>query len=90
MIATGGGAILRDENVRCLRRNGKLFFLNAALSRLQATNSRPLSDTEEKLKRLYAERMPVYQKTADVIVPDMAAPQEEANYIISKRKDLIL
>ena len=90
IISTGGGAILREENVRCLRRNGKLFFLNAALFRLQATDDRPLSDTEDKLKRLYAQRLPIYQETADVAVPDMGTPLEEANYIISKRKDLIL
>lgn len=90
IIATGGGSILREENVRCLRQNGKLFFLNADPSRLQATESRPLSDTEEKLKRLYAERMPIYQKTADAIVPDLETPQAEAEYITMKRKDLIL
>ena len=90
IIATGGGSILREENVRCLRQNGKLFFLNAEPSRLQATESRPLSDTEEKLKRLYAERMPIYQKTADAIVPDLETPQAEAEYITMKRKDLIL
>ena len=90
ILSTGGGAILREENVRCLKRNGKLFFLNAQLSRLQATASRPLSDTTEKLKQLYLERMSIYQETADVVVPDMATPQEEATYIISKRKDLIL
>ena len=90
VISTGGGAILREENVRYLRRNGKLFFLNAALSRLRATDDRPLSDTEDKLKQLYAQRLPIYQETADVIVPDMATPLEEANYITKKRKDLIL
>lgn len=90
IISTGGGAILREENVRYLKRNGSLYFLNAALSRLRATDSRPLSDTDEKLKRLYAERMPIYRNTANVIVPDLALPQEESNYITMKRKDLIL
>ena len=89
ILSTGGGAVLRKENVRYLRRNGRLFFLNAALSRLQATDSRPLSDTREKLERLYAERIPIYLETADVTVPDMATPREEANYITTKRKDLI-
>jgi len=90
IISTGGGAILREENFRYLKRNGRLYFLNAELSRLQATNSRPLSDTVEKLKRLYTERIPIYQKSADVVVPDLAEPQEEAKYITTKRKDLIL
>lgn len=90
IISTGGGAILRKENVRCLRRNGRLYFLNAELSRLQATDSRPLSDTTEKLKQLHTERMPLYLETADVVVPDLPEPVEEANYIMMKRKDLIL
>ena len=83
IISTGGGAVLRQENVRRLKRNGKLFFLNAALSRLQATDDRPLSDTYEKLAKLYAERMEIYRSTADVIVPDMETPEAEAEYILS-------
>lgn len=90
IIATGGGAILREENIRALKRNGKLFFINAQLSRLCATQDRPLSDTEEKLARLYKERMPIYEATADVIVPDMETPEAEAAYILEKRMELIL
>lgn len=90
IISTGGGAILKEENVRCLRRNGKLFFLNADVSRLQVTDNRPLSDTREKLEKLYAERMDIYQSTADVIVPALETPQEEAHYIIMKREELAL
>ncbi len=90
IISTGGGAILREENVNCLKRNGRLFFINADLKRLQATNSRPLSDTYEKLAKLYAERLGIYQTTADVIVPDMATPEEEAEYILTKRLEQIL
>ena len=90
IISTGGGAILREENVRRLQRNGKLFFLNARFSRLTATSSRPLSNTDEKLKKLYTERMPIYQATADVIVPDLSTPGAEAEYILKKREELIL
>lgn len=86
IIATGGGAVLRQENVRCLKRNGKLFFLNASLSRLCATESRPLSNTKEKLVKLYHERMSIYQESADVVVPDMATPEEEAEFIMEKRR----
>ena len=52
ILSTGGGAVLREKNVRYLKQNGKLFFLDAEFSRLRATDSRPLSDTEEKLKKL--------------------------------------
>ena len=90
IISTGGGAVLKEENVRALKRNGKLYFLNADLSRLQATDSRPLSDTQEKLTRLYTERMSLYTGTADVVVPDLRTPQDEADYITTKREELIL
>ena len=90
IISTGGGAILREENVACLKRNGKLFFINADIKRLKATDDRPLSDTYEKLKKLYSERISIYQSTADVIVPDMDTPYDEAEYIQNKRLEQIL
>ncbi len=89
IISTGGGAILREENVKYLKRNGKIFFIYADLSRLCATDSRPLSNTEEKLKKLYDERINIYNSTADVIVPDMKTPKEEADFILSKRTEKI-
>ncbi len=90
IISTGGGAILREENVNFLKRNGKLFFINADVKRLQATDDRPLSDTNEKLKKLYSERMEIYQATADITVPDMTTPEAEAEYILKKRMEQIL
>ena len=87
IIATGGGAILRAENVRNLKRNGTLFFLDASLNRLCATEDRPLSNTEEKLRKLYEERADIYNSTADVIVPDMATAEAEAEYILAKRME---
>lgn len=90
IIATGGGAVLREENVRRLRRNGKLYFINADLGRLRATGDRPLANTEEKIKNLFAQRSPIYHAAADVIVPDMPTAREEADYILRKRVELIL
>ena len=89
VISTGGGAVLRDENVYALRRNGKLFFIDASLARLSATESRPLSKTREKLERLYNERIDIYKATADAVVPDMSTPEAEAEYILAKRMEMI-
>ena len=89
ILSTGGGAVLRRENLRCLRRNGRIFYLDADPSRLRATADRPLSDTEDKLARLYRERLPIYQASADVTVPDMGTPQAEAGYILAKRMEMI-
>lgn len=90
IISTGGGAILREENVRSLKRNGKLFLIDAKLSRLRATDDRPLSNTEDKLVKLYNERIDIYRATADVTVPDMETPEREAEYIEAKRMEMII
>ncbi len=88
VISTGGGAILRDENVKRLKQNGRIFFIDANLERLCATDDRPLSNTEEKLKQLYNERIEIYRKTADITVPDMDI-ESEVEYIKSKRMEFI-
>ena len=87
VIATGGGAILRQENVRMLRQNGRICYLDAPLSRLIPTDDRPLSDTRDKLTALYTERLERYKKTADCIVPAMDSPAAEAAYIAAERKE---
>ena len=90
IISTGGGAVLRAENVRRLRRNGKVFFLYAPISRLCATEDRPLSDTMEKLVALYEQRINLYRACADVTVADMGSAEAEAEYILSKRTEKIV
>lgn len=90
IISTGGGAVLREENLHALRRNGKIYFIDAQLSRLRATDDRPLSNTEDKLKKLYDERIEIYRSTADLTVPDMGSPEAEAEYILRKRTELML
>lgn len=90
IIAAGGGTVLKDENIRALKRNGKIFFLDADPSRLHAASDRLLCDTEEKLAKLYTERIGLYRKTADVTVPDLGSPEAEAEYIAKKRSKLIL
>lgn len=85
IISTGGGAVLREENVTALKRNGKIFFINADPDRLCPTDDRPLSDTAEKLRKLYNERIDIYKETADIVVPDMVTPEEEAQFILRSR-----
>ncbi len=89
IISTGGGAILRKENINALKRNGRIFFIDADFERLCPTDDRPLSDTKEKLKKVYDERIDIYKATADVIVPDMKRAEDEANFILKKRTELI-
>lgn len=66
IIATGGGAILSDDNVRRLKRNGRLYFLDRSLESLEITPDRPLSANKELLRRRYEERYDRYCTVADV------------------------
>lgn len=68
IIATGGGAILRDENVRFLKLNGKTVFLDRSLDLLAVTFDRPLSSDRELLEKRYHERYPRYLKAADLVL----------------------
>ncbi len=67
IIATGGGAILRDENRIALRENSTVIFLEAPVEGL-ATDGRPLSKSPEVLEKMFAERLPLYLETADFTV----------------------
>lgn len=66
VIATGGGAILRDENVKALRRGGRLYFIDRPLADLMPTPDRPLASSAEAITRRYEERYHRYCAVADV------------------------
>lgn len=68
VVATGGGAILRAENVNALKQNGKLYFLKRNLELLTPTESRPFSSDMEALKKRYTERLPIYESVCDVVI----------------------
>lgn len=84
IIATGGGAILRDENIRVLKRTGKIYFLDRALEFLLPTSDRPLASTVEAICKRYEERYDRYRATCDVRVPVDEAIEHTVEYI---RKD---
>lgn len=66
IISTGGGVIKRKENIDKLKQNGIIIFINRDISNLKATDSRPLSNNIDKLKKLYEERLPLYKKYSDI------------------------
>ena len=75
IIATGGGAILRDENIDALKMNGKVFFLDRPLQQLLPTADRPLSSTREAIEARYRERYDRYIATADAVIPNGTTPE---------------
>lgn len=70
VVATGGGLILRDENVAALKKSGVVIFLNRPAEAIYDSTSmreRPLAqDGREAFLRTFAQRKPRYLETCDV------------------------
>jgi len=78
VIATGGGAVLRPENIDALRMNGRIFFLNRPVEQLIPTEDRPLSSTKDAIVQRYQERYDTYVSTADKVIPNTGTPEAAA------------
>ena len=65
VIATGGGALLRPQNIDALRQNGTIIHITRPVSSLP-TDGRPLSTDTAALEKMEAERLPLYQAAADI------------------------
>ena len=61
--------MLDENNVRALKRNGVILFLDRSLENLVATADRPLSKDKEKLKNLFEKRYDVYKSCTDAVIP---------------------
>ena len=68
MIATGGGAVLREANVHAMRRVGRIYFLDRDIDCIRPTDDRPLSKDRAALGQRYRERYPIYCRVADLRV----------------------
>lgn len=84
VISTGGGAILRDENVEALSLNSKVFFLDRDLNWLKPTKDRPTASDFEAMKKRYEERYPRYVSTADEVIRPGESVEDNAKMIAER------
>jgi shikimate kinase len=91
IVDTGGGLILKEENVTMLKADGEIFWLTAEVStiasRITGDTQRPsLSGTKsfvEEIEEILEIRRPHYQAAADVIIPtDNETAESIANQIV--------
>lgn len=98
VLATGGGAVLREANRENLSQRGCVVYLQTSvdqqLERTRHGRQRPLlytSDPKSKLRELLAERLPLYEGTADLIVSTdgrrVQAVAEEILQLLAGRKN---
>jgi shikimate dehydrogenase len=76
VIATGGGAILRQENVDDLKKNGCIIFLDRPFNQILPADDRPLANTKEKVAALLEKRYPIYKATCDESITNDLTPEE--------------
>ena len=95
VMATGGGAIIADENRALLQNNGTVIYLRANVNELwhrtRNDKQRPLLqnvDIRAKLEQLYAERNPLYTQAAHLIFD--TGNQPVANILCQIEKTLNL
>lgn len=75
VLATGGGAILSQQNRDNLSRHGAVIYLRARVEdlwqRTRHDKNRPLlqtADPQARLQELFAQRDPLYREIADIIM----------------------
>jgi shikimate kinase len=75
VLATGGGAVLNEDNRCWLKERGVVIYLFASLDQLfertRRDRNRPLLQTENpraRLEELMAARDPIYREVADMVV----------------------
>lgn len=84
IIATGGGAILREENMTALGETGVIFFRDRDPHAIVRENhgGRPLiGDDKSRVFRLYEARYPLYLRYAHHHIPPTDTLEEAAEMI---------
>ena len=87
VLASGGGAVLAEQNRRALRSRGYVVYLSASVEQLlRRTNkdkNRPLLQSDkpkDKITDLMAERAPLYQDVADI---ELRTGDQSIQYVVS-------
>ena len=90
--ASGGGVVTREKNIQKLKRSGVLVWLKASVDTLvrrigEDTERPPLvggRTRREDIEMTLAERKPLYQKAADLVVDtENQTPEEVAEIVMS-------
>ena len=70
--------------MRRLKRNGVLVYLDRPLEDLLPTDDRPLTDSTDKIRRLYEIRRPLYQAAADITITEWSSIEKTLAQILQE------
>ncbi len=83
VISTGGGGIKNPENIRWLKGNGTVIWIQRDPELLESGNGRPLVPDQEAVRRLYKERLPLYTAAAETIIENDGNEEEALQKILT-------
>ncbi|MCX7724573.1 MAG: shikimate kinase [Thermodesulfovibrio sp.] len=96
VISTGGGVVLREENILNLKNSGILFCLKAnpekIFERIKNCKNRPLlmvENPKDRIKELMDKRKPFYEKADFIIDTDDLSAEEVAEKIIKNYERIV-
>lgn len=92
VLATGGGAVMKEDNHQWLKRDAVVVYLKASLEqqfeRTRKDRNRPLlqnDDPEAVLRKLFELRDPIYSHLADIVMlTDRKSPRLVVRQIINR------
>ncbi|NLJ70590.1 MAG: shikimate kinase [Clostridiaceae bacterium] len=88
VISTGGGVVLREENIRFLKKNGLVIFLDRSPDTIIQdieNSTRPLlAEDKTHLFTLYEQRIELYRKYADLIIANNQPIEKVCQSIIEQ------
>lgn len=84
VIATGGGCVLRKENLQALAQNGVILQVERPLDQLALGAGRPLSGSRQAVEALYQARQPLYRQAADGRVFNHTTLEEAARQAVAE------
>ena len=86
IIATGGGAVLNPLNIRALKRNSAVIFLDRPTECLLVTSDRPLSSSRTAIEKMFSERYEKYTGAADIRIDADATPESITDSLLKELK----
>ena len=91
VLSTGGGIILKDENIKILKDLGQVFYLSAKsetiYNRIKNQKHRPLLNTQNPkntIEEILSKRLEKYEKSGEKIITDNKNAKEIAGEIYEK------
>lgn len=85
VIATGGGIILREENMKALAATGTIIFLDRSVGEICGSDlsGRPLIGKDlNRVQALYDQRIGLYRRYAEVTAGSHDAPDKVAEVVL--------